>query len=680
LNFGSGLSSTTEAPVRFSDEPEPVTRDGAARERWRALALVLATGVAAGLFVAWPGFSIDRDGDWRKILAGFQLQKETGDFIGAERALIHAHGLDGRAGEIHFRLAPRVQGDVAEVDVKGPAGVQHVVVGTSPVDVSVPFGELTDVEVSIDATSATNPRPIVMSELRVKRGFSWATFLLCLLPLILGALAYAVLSPSDLPRGGAPAAAFVVVATAFLIVNACDPVRALSFPTGVTESTPLALCVGFAVLNLSGSGLRSVAIALAGIVASLHISTTRSGFVYDDRLWARPWTLAELASTFVGSEDPLGISGEQYRPIPSLTHALDHALWGASPFAFHVMNMALHWLSALLLFFLLKRVGIPRAAAFLGALTLAAHPLAASSVGWISERTDTQADIFMLATLIVFLGPKGTQAVRVLGIALLALWSKETSVMLPALAGLFAWAALAKDEIRARFGTLRALVGLVVLYVAVWVSLFPEKTVGRLQVTAATLQSEQSGWLALFGSLFGQMFHPIGFESWRATRESLPQGLWVAVALSVIAAAGFMSFRDSTRAVAWRMIAVGLTWSALVVLPFRGHDGVDVYRLGHTPVIGFSILVAGVAMLLVGLSQWRAIAVALVLLFRFGPVSTETSAAWGYPGFQFRMALRFNLENPTFLGGLTAEMRRDLERESLLEAHRDDPLKTPFRE
>jgi len=42
------------------------------------------------------------------------------------------------------------------------------------------------------------------------------------------------------------------------------------------------------------------------------------------------------------------------------------------------------------------------------------------------------------------------------------------------------------------------------------------------------------------------------------------------------------------------------------------------------------------------------------------------------------MALRFNLENPVFLDGLTPEMRRDLERESRFEAHRDNPLKAPF--
>jgi hypothetical protein len=655
-----------------------VTREDAAPERLRAWALVIATGAAAGLFVAWPGFSIDRLGDWRKLLAGFQLQKETGDFIGTEHTLIHAHGLDGRAGEVQFRLSPRISGDAAEIEVKGPGGLQHVVVGATPVEVRVPFGGISDLEVTADTTTATNPRPIVLSNIRFMRVFAWPTLLLSLFPLLLGALAFTALSSSDLPHGATAAAAFIIVATSFMVVIACDPVRVLSFPTNVVEAFPLASCLGFALIGLGGTGTRSMAIALAGIAVSLHISTLQSGFVYDDRLWARPWTLAELASTFAGSEDPRGISGEQYRPIPSLTHAMDHALWGPSPFAFHLTNLVLHWLSAVLLFLLLHRVGIARAAAFLGAITLAAHPLAASSVGWISERTDTLADVFILSTLMVLLGPNGARTLRVLGVALFALWSKETAVMLPLLASLLVWLGLGKEEARARIVPLRALFGFVVLYVAVWVSLFPEKTVGRLQATAATLRSEKSGWLALFGSLFGQLFHPIGFETWRGSRETLLQAPWVGLALALTVLAVGMSHRDKARSLAWRTIAVGLTWSALVVLPFRGHDAVDVYRLGHTPTIGFAIAVAGLAAIVAGPSRWRALAIAGLLLVRLSGVSRETSAAWGYPGFQFRMALRFNLENPTFLGGLTPAMRRDLDRESLLEAHRDEPLKAPF--
>ena len=184
--------------------------------------------------------------------------------------------------------------------------------------------------------------------------------------------------------------------------------------------------------------------------------------------------------------------------------------------------------------------------------------------------------------------------------------------------------------------------------------------------------------MALFGSLFSQLFHPVGFETCRATRDSLPASAWVVLAVLIGTVSLGISFVDSARSRAWRLLALGLAFSALVVLPFRGHDAVDVYRLGHTPTIGFAIAVAGFASLIAGESRWRAALLGALLLLRLGPVARETSAAWGYPGFQFRMALRFNLENPTFLGGLTPEMKQDLERERRFEAHRDDPLETPF--
>ncbi|MBX7184039.1 MAG: hypothetical protein K1Y01_02745 [Vicinamibacteria bacterium] len=640
------------------------------------LAIGLA-GLAAAVFLAWPEFSIDRNGDWRKALAGFQLQKETGDFIGAANALIHFHGLDGRGGWIRFTLTPRISGDAVAVDIRSSSDVKRVALGATPVEVEMPFGRARDLELRIAATAATNPRPIVLSGLRLYREFTTGMLGLSLLPLLLG-VAVALLTRRE--EDGRPGAVgvFTIVAAAFLILVASEPSRALSLAPDTMRWAPILLALGFAVIGVRGRGWTSATLALAGGTVSLHVLTVHSGFVYDDRLWARPWTLAELASTFAGSEDPRGISGEQYRPIPSLTHALDHAIYGPSAFAFHGTNMALHALSALMLFALLIRLGLPRAPAFLGGLTLVAHPMAASSVGWISERTDTLADIFMLATLMAFLGPKGTRPLRVLGVALLALWSKETAVMLPALAILLGLVALDREQWRARHATIRALIGFVVLYVAVWVSLFPEKTVGRLQATAATLQSEQSGWVALFGSLFSQLFHPIGFEIWRATRDSLPAAWWFGLAVGVGGAALGASFIDAARALPWRLVAAGLTFSALVVLPFRGHDAVDVYRLGHTPTVGFALAVAGFASIVVRQALWRSMALAVLLILRFGPVAAETSSAWGYPGFQFRMALRFNLENPMFLGGLTPEMKRDLERESRFEAHRDDPLRTPF--
>lgn len=641
------------------------------------LAVFLA-GLAAAVFLAWPTFSIDRDSDWRKVLAGFQLQRETGVFIGASSSLIHLHGLAGRRGLVAFALAPRIQGDLVEVDIAGPEGVQHLVLGEKSLEVKVPFGASDDLELKIETTKPASPRPLLLSNLRMVRDLTAATVLSSLLPLLLGALVFPMIFRGEPALARTLLALFVIAASTFFMVIAADPARDLSFPMTLRAAMPLALALGFAPIGIRGATLRPVALALAGITLSLHLLTVRSGFVYDDRLWARSWTLPEIASTFWGSEDPRGISGEQYRPLPSLTHAVDHALWGPSPFAFHLTNMALHALSALLVFSLLSLLRVPRPAAFIGALTLAAHPLAASSVGWISERTDTLADIFMVATLIVFLGAKGTRPLSVLGVFLLALWSKETAVMLPVIALLFAGLFLDAEERKARFATLRALFGLAALFVVVWVSLFPEKTVGRLQATAASLESSQSGWTALFENFFSQLFHPIGFEAWRAVRDTQQVALWTGATVLLTAVALGLSSVDPARSRSWRLVAAGLAYAALIVLPFRGHDAVDVYRLGHSPTVGFAMALAGFAALLGQESRLRSLALGALLLLRFGAVASETSLAWGYPGFQFRMALRFNRENPTFLAGLTPEMREDLEREIRFEGHRDDPLRVPF--
>ena len=644
----------------------------------RSRLAILAAGLVAAVFLAWPRFSIDRDGDWRKALAGFQLQRESGAFIGATSALIHLHGLDGRAGRIRLTLAPRIPGEKVEVDLTTVSARRHVLVDGRPQDLAVPFSSARDLEVKLEVLASTNPRPLRLSGLSIERDLTVGALALSLLPLVLATAVFFLLSRLEPSSAGLATILFVMAAATHLTLVVFDPARALGFPPAAMTWIPIGLSLGFALVGLRGAGRTSVGLALLGVTLSLHGLTVHSGFVYDDRLWARPWTLSEVASTFAGSEDPRGISGEQYRPIPSVTHALDHALWGPSPFAFHGTNMALHALSALLLFILLRRLRLAHPPAFIGALTLAAHPMAASSIGWISERTDTLTDIFMLAALIVFLGPRGIRTVQVLAVSLLALWSKETAVMLPVLAAMFAMVGLTPEERRARFATLRALFGLVVLFVAGWVSLFPEKTVGRLGATANTLQSEHSGWIALFGSLFSQLFQPIGFETWRSSRDLLPAGPWVAGAVVLGAATLGVSFFDASRSVAWRLVTTGLAFSALVVLPFRGHDAVDVYRLGHTPTLGFAIAVAGLASVLANSSLPRSAALAILLLLRFGPLARETSSAWGYPGFQFRMALRFNLENPMFLGGLTPDMKRDLEREARFEAHRDDPLTTPF--
>lgn len=119
-----------------------------------------------------------------------------------------------------------------------------------------------------------------------------------------------------------------------------------------------------------------------------------------------------------------------------LSFALDRALHGTNAAGFHLTNVALHALNAVLLARLLARAGMTAVSSMLAALLWALVPRLTEAVAWISGRTDVLATTFVLAALLI----RGDQALRRWAAALfllLGLLSKEVSV-----AGLCALVAL----------------------------------------------------------------------------------------------------------------------------------------------------------------------------------------------------------------------------------------------
>jgi tetratricopeptide (TPR) repeat protein len=146
--------------------------------------------------------------------------------------------------------------------------------------------------------------------------------------------------------------------------------------------------------------------------AVCFLGALRGGFVWDD------WALIDRT---------LGIRGLDARhlywmltttqmanntPLAWLSYALDYAVWGLNPVGYHLTNILLHALNAVLLYrlaaLLLRRVfpgETPDAielGAAVAALAFAAHPLRAESVAWASERRDVLAGAFYLSALLFY--------------------------------------------------------------------------------------------------------------------------------------------------------------------------------------------------------------------------------------------------------------------------------------
>jgi tetratricopeptide (TPR) repeat protein len=94
-------------------------------------------------------------------------------------------------------------------------------------------------------------------------------------------------------------------------------------------------------------------------------------------------------------------TGVNYFPVTATVQWLQWRAWGDDPFGFHVTNVALHVLSGLLLWRLLRRLDVRLA--WLGGLLWVVHPLAVESVAWISELKNTLSLPLLLVALIGFL-------------------------------------------------------------------------------------------------------------------------------------------------------------------------------------------------------------------------------------------------------------------------------------
>jgi tetratricopeptide (TPR) repeat protein len=155
------------------------------------------------------------------------------------------------------------------------------------------------------------------------------------------------------------------------------------------------------------------------------------GFVWDDELEV-------VGNQMLQSPDQLAevwLRGDtaDYFPLKSTVQWVGWRVWGANPLGYHLVNLGLHALGAVLLWRWLLRIGVP--GAWLAGLVFAVHPVNVESVAWISELKNTLSLVFFLLTLLAFARHEERPSGRAYALALLAyaaaLLSKTSVVPLP---------------------------------------------------------------------------------------------------------------------------------------------------------------------------------------------------------------------------------------------------------
>jgi hypothetical protein len=636
-------------------------------------ALVAMTGLAGAWMALQAPIRISGDaGDWRSVATGLRRSRPDGTLRGGARAVIHVRDIHGGLARLDLQLSAVPEAGPVQASVRTPGGVAFAGGLTDRVEVVPTFFPpgVPDAEVWLEATpSASSPAAVLrVHEIVLVRQASVGSWIGLLLPPLVGVTTLWLLWRRE-GQGAAVAAALVAAALVVgLWLAVLDPTAALRFRPAAREWLCLALLV--ALWGVAAWRPRFLAVpAVVATVGVLYLPSLSHGFVYDDFVFARPWSWREALSTLVGSWDPSGLSTDYFRPVASATLALDYKAWGPWPPGFHLTNLVLLSMVGCLVLRLFSRIAFSPRASLAGALAWLVHPLGATAAVWVNERTDSLATLFYVAALTLLLSAE-VRPLAVLLLYLLALGSKELAVTWPLLAALTLALSGPWERRRERFKVIRLAALLTGAYVALWVSLFPGRIVGRLaEEQAAASLPAGAGWKAI-PAFLATVFAPVDYVSWWQTSLGAAPLPWLCAGL-LLPLLAWAATRRCGACGPGRTLLLGVLWPVVTALPMLGMSGLDVYGKGLLLCLGFGVVWGFLVRHVEHRSVAMAVALAILPAVWLGPRSRATTAAWGPGGFFWERNMRWTQGAKSWKAGLTPEMR-ELFREQMEAAARDE--------
>lgn len=180
------------------------------------------------------------------------------------------------------------------------------------------------------------------------------------------------------------------------------------------------------------------------IVAVAYARTASEGFVWDDDLniTANPTIKGPLGFADIWT----GVEADNCPLTKSAFWAL-HRLFGDNAGPYHIFNVLVHGICALLLWAVLRKLGVP--GAWFGAAIWAVHPVMVESVAWVTELKNTLSGMFLLPALWFFIDwiQHDTDSIKknwswapCIGLCALAIAAKASATVAPLIMILAAWA------------------------------------------------------------------------------------------------------------------------------------------------------------------------------------------------------------------------------------------------
>ncbi len=141
-------------------------------------------------------------------------------------------------------------------------------------------------------------------------------------------------------------------------------------------------------------------IALIAVLACIaYLPSINGDFIFDDELLL-------TQNNIIKAPDGLTriwftTEALEYYPVSYTMFWFEWRVWGMNPIGYHAVNLILHAIEAVSIWFILRKLSIP--GAFFAAIIFTVHPVNVESVAWIAQRRNILALFFSLLSIWCYL-------------------------------------------------------------------------------------------------------------------------------------------------------------------------------------------------------------------------------------------------------------------------------------
>ncbi len=405
--------------------------------------------------------------------------------------------------------------------------------------------------------------------------------------------------------------------------------------------------------------------------------------------------IKELSWTNIRAMFTPGVVGA-FQPLRNLSYAIDHLFWGMNPLGFRLTNLLLYALTCLGVFYFINRLVRSRAAALVGAILFAVHPIHVEAVTWLSARKEVLSGIFYLLGFISYMSGVAGKQVRwryyllSVSLFLLGALSKPTTVSFPAILFLYDLCFVTGGKLRPALARLRWHAPYWVVAVAVTAVTIMVSAQGAVLkgFHGGSLGSNLSTVAVAFPKSIALLILPVNLSPRYVSHESVlllqPEGLISLFSLIMLALVMLDLWRRSS------LLFFSLAWLVVALMPMSNLVPTSTLiadRYLYIPSFGFCLLAAVAFGNLLGTNPARrflralrkvGLIAAVCVLVAFSVLSFNRNFVWQDTVALWSNAVEQDPGNTLALYALGGEYMRSGNLEDAIEAFRRCLIVSPY--